>query len=936
MSENYFYHTSTKTSGWAAAPASQRKQVIESKQPLYVTVLDIDRLIADEDPLEETLKARYSGPLYFDWDCAELLDGAASVNRFLDMMEQEHGVDLASIELFFTGGRGFHALVPFATLSSAKTVATQYLPAVYKEMANSLYTEDMDLNIFSMRRGRMWRTPNVQRENGAYKVPVTVAEMRAMTLESYAELCSAPRPFPALAPATLSPSLAAMFSDHQQKVAQRYREKAKRKTDDGLIKRMNNDWPDSVKALMAGENVGEVGLNKIALQLGILSNALGKTLAEHLDACEGLIKSHKGDHSSRRAVREELKRMYGYTANNPAYTYSPAAMAALMDVPQRASDLRGTPGAGTDDPDDFSDLSRGVLLGKNGIFSVREDILSRETNWHFDGETVVEIIEAETGLSRGFILHSMDSGRHTREVNLDHGLFTSTDRFKAFLASQGATAPRMDTAKAGAIGALIMQAARKNGRVYALAKEGFNLVGDRLVWCSPVGCWAAESKDTYRYRSAQGSDAGIFKSDVMHAQPVDEISNITDVLEALLHFNNSDYAVAAMIGWFSACWQKPLHIQVGTNFPILQAYGESGAGKTLACMMMLKLFYHHEQPKAINASQGSAYGRRVMFSGSTSIPILVDEFKPTRMSQEAARDFRMLIHEVYTPSFQSPRGGGDARSTAPGAWADVNMDMKTTPVCFTTETAESETAIQERTISVPFSKAARTGRADAAFKVLSANPEALAAIGKLMAHGTAAANHATVKALIAKSHQSAEEHLSRSGNSRIVYNAGVALAGLGFFGMTLRHQMPESYERLEPRLEVLRQALLDAGNYASLVAAPEIVKLLRFMITLSHQDEADAEWAVRHGIEYAYTGAETDLDISVDAFFMRYRTAVQRRSQHPVFHDPDAFLAALRSSSLAKESFPCDTPLNKGTNAPRVVRLSGAALQEYGLGAFKL
>jgi hypothetical protein len=940
MAENFFYFSIEKTGGWLSAPSSQRAQVIEARKPKYVTVLDLDRLVADDEPLEETLKVRYSGPFYADWDCESIIDGAASVNRFLDLLEQSYGVDPACVAIYASGGRGYHAEVPFACFSSTKG-GTQYLPQIFREVANDLYTESLDMAVYSAKRGRMWRTPNVPRESGAFKVPLTLDEIRSeMTDERYAELCRAPRPGIERAPAVLSPQLAAMFSDHQTKVSQRLRERAKKKNDDTVIRRFNGDWPDSIKAVMRGENLSkDVGLNKIALQLGILSNALGKSWDEHFVACEGLIKNYRGDgHGTRRAVREELKRMFGYACGNSAYTYSPSAMAAIMEVPQLAKDLRGTaaPMAGTD-ANDMSDLARGVINGSNGIYTIKDDTLHRETNWHFDAESAVEIVDAETNQSRGFLLQGMDSGNPTQEINLDHSTFVSGDRFKNFLASKGATAPRMDTIKAGSVLALIMQAARANGRVYALHKEGFNLIGDEMIWCSPLGCWAHNSKDTFRFRGSSGSEGGNFKSDVMSAPQLNEFGNAAAVVDALMSFNNNDYTVAATLGWFAACWHKPLHVALHGSFPILQAYGESGAGKTLAFMQMLKMFYFEEQPRAMNASQGSAYGRRVMFSGSSTIPVLVDEFKPSKMSVEAVREFQMTIHEMYTPSFQAPRGGGDARSNSPGNWAELSFETKTTPLCFTTETAESETAIQERTISVPFSKAQRSGKANEAFQVLHSAPEALAALGKLMLLGTAASKRETLKSLIARSHEVATEHLSRSGNSRIVYNAGVVLAGLGFLGMVLKHHLPEQYaERFDERLKVLRAAVLEPTNYAALQAAPEIVKLLRFMTTISHQDSQEAEWNVRHGIEYAYHGKELDLDISVDAFFLRYRTAAQRRSQLPAFQNPDAFLAALRSSSLAKESSPPDTTLNSGTNAPRVVRLSSAALDEYGLGAFKV
>jgi len=939
MSDTFFYHTSNKTSGWTAAPSSSREAVIAAKKPKYVTVLDLDTLVNDETPLEDTLKIRYSGPFYADWDCPDIMEGAASVNRYLDLLSQDYDVNVECVALYATGGRGFHAEIPFAVMSASKA-GVMYLPSIYKEIANETFVEFLDLAVYSAKRGRMWRTPNVERETpGKFKVPISLDQMRNMTQALYDELCSEPQPTPERAEPTLAPAFAALFADLKKKVEQKFRERKNKKGDDSAVKRFKGEWPESVLTLMRGENLSkDVGLNKVALQIGILSCALGKTLDQHLEACEGLISTYKGDgHNTRSSVRNELKRMYGYANGNVAYAYSPAAMAHIMDVPQLAKDLRGTAAqvGGDSNPDDLSDLSRGLINGSNGIYSIKEDTLYRETNWHFDSDSVLEITDAETGVSRGFILQSRDSGRPTQEINVDHGTFVSGDKLKGFLASKGAVAPNMDTLKAGRLLALIMQSAKANGQIKALPKEGFNLIGDHMVWCSPSGCWAHNSPDNYRFRACAGGESGNFRSDVMAAPQLKDLASAGDVIDALLAFNLNDFTVAATLGWFVACWHKPLHIALGQSFPILQAYGESGAGKTLLCMQLLRMFYFNEAPKAMNASQGTAYGRRVMFGGATSIPILVDEFKPTRMSIEAARDFRMTIHEMYTPAFQSPRGGGDARSSAPGNWAELSQDTKTTPLCFTTETAESETAIQERTISVPFSKAARGGTADAAFQKLTGNPEVLAAVGKLLLQGTAAAKRDTLKSLIERGHTVAKENLNRSGNSRIVYNAGVAISGLGFLGMVLRHQMPEEFsERFEARLETLRAALLDATNYTTLQAAPEIVKLLRFMITISHQDEADADHNVRLGKEYAYFGKGLDLDLDVDAFYLRYRTAATRRSQVPAFADPDTFLAALGSSSLLKENSPPDSGLINGTNAPRVVRLSAIALEEYKLGAF--
>src|SRR5438128_2324017 len=130
MSDTHFYFSLEKQGGWLSAPSSHRAKVIETRAPKYVTVLDIDRLVAEDETLEETLKIRYQGPFYVDWDCEDLVDGAASVNRFLDMLESEYGVDPSCVALYASGGRGYHAEVPFACFSSVKG-GTQYLPQIF-------------------------------------------------------------------------------------------------------------------------------------------------------------------------------------------------------------------------------------------------------------------------------------------------------------------------------------------------------------------------------------------------------------------------------------------------------------------------------------------------------------------------------------------------------------------------------------------------------------------------------------------------------------------------------------------------------------------------------------------------------------------------------------------------------------------------------------
>lgn len=954
--DKFFYFSLEKTGGWLPGKASERQSVIDEKQPKYVTVLDLSDTVDEDTAPEDKLKVRYTGPFYADWDCEDLMTGAGAVQRFLDLLRDDYEIDPGCVQIYATGGRGYHIELPFRTFcNNEPTIAggVQYLPQVYREMANELYTEELDLAVYSAGRGRMWRTPNVERETaGRYKVPITQQQLRDMTPELYLELTSAPRPFAQLAEPKYSPVLGAKFDSFRKKVTQRYVENRKRSGDSNeAVKAMGGEYPDSVKRLMDGENLNpDTGLNKIALQLGILSNALGRSLEQHIDDCTGLIQKYRGDgHPTARSVRDELKRMYRYAAGNVAYQYSPGAMSAIMDDNSDAHDLRGdaTKSGGKHAErhakGDLSDLMQGMVNGAFGLYSTKgDDGMKRESQFHYDNNTATEMVDAESGESRGYIIDVMMSGQPKGTLQVNHLDFISSDAMKKTIGKFGGVAPRVDPSKSAGVFASVMQAARNNSRVYTLPKEGFNIVpdgegGETLVWASADGCYASDQHRTYRYRNVNGNEQGNFRTDIAEALDLPDHENALEVVQHMLHFNNSDITVASVLGWLCACWLKPLHLKYGASFPLLELYGESGAGKTGIMLLLLKLFYLNNEPRATNASQGTAYGRRAMLSSSSSIPYFMDEFKPRHMSQDLVREIRSLFHELYTPSMQSARGGSTGGS---GGWHELTFETKTTPLVFSTETAETETAVQERTVAAAFSKRNREGRAQKAFDGLFANRHVLSSVGKSLLRGTMGAKPELIKRLIDESHAQAYEALAQSGNSRIAYNMGVVLSGLKFLGKVLYHKFgAETFdEHLRERFEALQEAILTPSNHPTLVAPPVLVKVLRFMMTISWQDSPDADHNVKRGVEFDYTLTNQDLDLNLDAFFGRYKVACARRSVPAEFDNVETFMMAVHESSLCKEKQPPDSPLlSNVTNgqAVRVVRLAREALDTHNLGMFK-
>jgi len=67
-----------------------------------------------------------------------------------------------NVRIFATGKKGFHVEVPAEIFQTkiAKGGLTG-LPAIYKEMAFSMFVDIMDWRVYSARKGRMWRTCGV-------------------------------------------------------------------------------------------------------------------------------------------------------------------------------------------------------------------------------------------------------------------------------------------------------------------------------------------------------------------------------------------------------------------------------------------------------------------------------------------------------------------------------------------------------------------------------------------------------------------------------------------------------------------------------------------------------------------------------------------------------------------------------------------------------
>ena len=142
------YYQLSNDSKWLPVPDSdQVKSTVLEAGAKKLTILSVSEIVSDDTDRE---KLSFKGPLYFDIDSADVVGAAASCASLIGKLKDLEVPDDA-IDIFASGGKGFHVIVPATVFSTGR--ALKGLPSVYKEMALSLYVPGMDFGVYCGGRG---------------------------------------------------------------------------------------------------------------------------------------------------------------------------------------------------------------------------------------------------------------------------------------------------------------------------------------------------------------------------------------------------------------------------------------------------------------------------------------------------------------------------------------------------------------------------------------------------------------------------------------------------------------------------------------------------------------------------------------------------------------------------------------------------------------
>lgn len=976
MSNNwfFFYQRDGKESKWNLELSTKREQVVNEVKPAFSTVLDLSSVPDDND----WSKVRYRGGMYFDLDADGDLDLVCEqFGVLLGKLDSELDFDVSQARFFASGSKGFHIEIPEACFQPKVSAnGTTWLPYIYRAMAESLMVDTLDLTVYTGKRGRQWRTTNVKRENGMYKVPLTLEEALSITPDLYRELIQAPRKLPVPTPPVCNSKFAMLFERSKDKIVTQMRGKKKRAEKANAILdpwKKARKTPPTIEGIMSGEIVAEsAGFQSIAMQLAIYAASVEMPLPEFLDRCKGLCESHQSDSRRYNTVakrREELSRMWQYMSESSLYDFDVGPIARLVkpgvpldDLGVMAQDDDEDQPAQTyeeGDEEDGDGPTVATPAGEDAHKGVRKGFfMNGQGMWKRGAEgnsepvcratlrNVESFFDLERREFKGYEFDIFVKGKKRGRTMLAADAFTSAQSLRKFfvaqqLSFQGGEPETM------ALFDIMSDKASRGGQVYTWPREGFFIINNP-AHDKPVPVKVYLTQDTYlasvgpddddyfrlRYRPTQAISS--YNIDIHRAPELGP--EHAAALHDLFNFTRSDIA-ADMIGWFVACHYRSAYLNLFNQFPLLQVYGEAGAGKSQTVWLLAHLHWYLTDISVKSAASCTPFAMDSHASSSTSAPFILDEFKPRELRQQKGKyeKIKDVLKACYIGADIGERGTINKGAESHLA---IVKSKATAPIVFMGEAIEMETAIIERSVCVNLSKSYQTRQRQEAFKRLHADPTALSAVGRAIVECGFALDLEVMRQEVREIQADIEARMPdfddetrKRAAPRLIYNRAVVVHGLRTLKRVLQRSFGDEFDADIDALTTTKSTETSAeeARVTTIYGMSEISKVLSRIALLSRAK--DEPWEVQIGI--AYLKEDGYVELRVEHAYDRYRRYCAAVNDTPLFDSLDAFSYALNSYSPVIDKICASSPLRDDGSTERIVRFDMRKLTKEGVQAFR-
>lgn len=602
-----FYQLSGGDDAWIPI---QAHLPLDKIKPTFVTILAVDTLIGKETSKEDISRAKYLGPLYFDIDAEDIKEAIDSGKELVSKL-MEYELTEQDIQIYLSGKKGLHVVVP-ETCFQEKPVPMQGLVQVYKEMALRFAVDSLDFRVYSARRGRQFRTCYNVRENGNYKVPISLGELQSLTADGYATLCKQPRSAPLYAP-QWRPRFALAFDEAAQKVGKVKPRKAKPVTPAVL----KDSLPLYAK-IASGSEKTDCGFNNLAMQLALYARECKWTEDAFIKSCEGVIQNHESDgsrYNSPRKREAELRRMFWYVDDNPSLDFGKGALKSCLKASKEFKQDTGLPeapvfdqkaeasdeAASEDEAEDYDDQEYGGVYraGNKYMVSQGEDGDKAISNFVLDDITILRNLKEDSIYKvTGRLRSRLRNGLHNAEVAFGPTSLSSSSGVQNTFAKYGGSFLGNDTHSRGLFNLMIREAKHNK---FVITSEGVNCVRVRnphsknkdepaqeyTVWADKDGVLCGEEMPFDLMFLGDPDPAGLAKTDMRAAPDFasyienGEDERVFSCLENLFNSHTPE-TMGKMVGWAAACFYAPMFQLEQKKFPLMHVYGPAGSGKSLA------------------------------------------------------------------------------------------------------------------------------------------------------------------------------------------------------------------------------------------------------------------------------------------------------------------------------------------------------------------
>lgn len=718
-----------KKEPWRMYTEEQLQKADLPGPPAFKTVLMVDQNPEDvtENGLNAVETVLYMGPMYFDFDDADDIDHVlADVNAVIDYLMNKLDIPAEFIHCWLSGGKGVHITIPAQVFGVKKPA--KFLPMIYREIMLTVLKGaglespcSLDESVYSCGRGRMWRCEGIPRPgSGTYKVGTTPNELADMDSDEYHAIVAAPRPVLAQP----QPGKNISFAKAEQLL------KAAKVAATRKVKAMSaacvvpreamREWdgiPGCIEKLITDGDSGNSNWNQAAMQLAAYI-AARYDKSEEKEYMELLVRPFvkNVESSSRPSETERLKHVQGqlHRTFSGSIKFAPGALIATIGSPCRQCPIcRADVASGETTQETVGQFNSSVRIrwDTSGYYLVGEDSSRQLTNFTFWPKLEVFELEPYTNdkghtgwrnTERKELVGSLivDGSSEVVEVSLPERSWSSKRDLISAVKGRDAAVYAGD----GEIQKLLV-ALLKFSRDKAEDKELDKMIranvcgivlerGDKGTIAHYVEAGNAITnlggRSPYRFDgNARQSPALINASN-----PLPDDEQLAIAMKALCNVNEP-VQVAMMLGWFVSCHFRE-HIQFEEpQFPLMNVYGNAGAGKSCLAMLMANINgIDYTKAELQNVEVGTLFPLTKYVSSSTTVPRLIEEVNPIQLGNNRYGQILGILKAAWSHApIQRGKIGADRELS-------VSEDRVSAPLVYTSEQSATSPALRSRSVEV--------------------------------------------------------------------------------------------------------------------------------------------------------------------------------------------------------------------------------------------